>query len=33
MRCRIRELESELEKRHKADELREKVKQLAEKKR
>jgi hypothetical protein len=33
MRCRIRELESELEKRRKADELREKVKQLAEKKR
>jgi len=33
MRCRIRELESELEKQRKADELREKVKQLAGKKR
>ena len=32
MRLRIRELENELEKRCKADELREKIKQLAEKK-
>lgn len=33
MRLRIRELESEIEQRRKADELHEKVKQLAEKKR
>jgi hypothetical protein len=32
MKSRIRELEHELEKRQKADELREKVKQLLEKK-
>lgn len=32
MKRRIRELENELEKRRKADELREKIKQLAEKK-
>jgi len=32
MKHRIRELENELEKRRKADELREKLKQLSEKK-